>query len=144
MTVTEEFQVRIMDEFTPEFLQAARELYLENRLIDEDCDPAFPGNAFANSFVVAGVFTSQGELAGLGRSISDGVSDAYIQDVMVRKSLRGRGAGKLIVCALVDELKKRRIDWIGVVGVPGTECFYAGCGLKYAPGHALWLGGEVL
>ena len=138
------FQVKIMDEFGLEFLQAARELYLENRWIDENCDKAFPGNAFANSFAVAGAFTSQGELAGVGRAISDGVSDAYIQDIMVRKSFRHQGVGKKITCSLVEELKKRNISWIGLVGVPGTEKFYAGCGLKCAPGHTLWLGGEEL
>ena len=142
--MTAGFQVKIMEEFGVEFLQAARELYLENRWIDENCDKAFPGNAFANSFAVAGAFTSQGELAGVGRAISDGVSDAYIQDVMVRKTFRRQGVGKLITCALVDEMKKRRIEWIGLVGVPGTEKFYAGCGLKCAPGHTLWLGGEEL
>ena len=138
------FQVRIMDAFTPEFLQAARGLYLENRWIDEKTDPAFPGNAFANSFAVAGAFTADGKVAGVGRAISDGVSDAYIQDIMVRKTFRRQGVGKLITCALVDEMKKRRIEWIGLVGVPGTEKFYAGCGLKCAPGHTLWLGGEEL
>ena len=144
MNMTAGFQVTILNSFTPEFLQAARELYLENRWIDENADPAFPGNAFANSFVVAGAFTSQGELAGVGRAISDGVSDAYIQDVMVKSTFRRRGVGKMIVCALRDELKKRRLDWIGVVGVPGSELFYAECGLKCATGHTLWLGGEEL
>ena len=52
-----DFQVRIMEQLTPGFVQAARELYLENRWIDEKTDPAFPQNAFANSFVVAGAFT---------------------------------------------------------------------------------------
>ena len=138
------FQVRIMEEFTPEFLQAARGLYLENRWIDEKTDPAFPGNAFASSFAVAGAFTADGKVAGVGRAISDGVSDAYIQDVMTASFCRRQGVGKMITRTLVDELKKRNIDWIGVVGVPGTEKFYASCGLKCAPGHTLWLGGEEL
>ncbi len=138
------FQVKIMETWTPEFLQAARDLYLENGWIDEKYDPAFPGNAFARSYAVAGAFTSQGELAGVGRVISDGVSDAYIQDIMVKKSFRRQGVGKMITCFLVEELKKRNISWIGLVGVPGTEKFYAGCGLKCAPGHTLWLGGEEL
>ena len=138
------FQVRIMKEFTPGFLQAARGLYLENRWINEKCDPAFPGNAFSGSFAVAALFTSENKVAGVGRAISDGVSDAYIQDIMVKKEFRGKGLGKMIVRALVDELKERRIEWIGLVGVPGTERFYKECGLQYAPGHSLWLGGEVL
>lgn len=135
-------QVKILKVFTPEFVQAARELYLENRWIDEDTDPDFPRNAFANSFAVAGAFTSRGETAGVGRVISDGVSDAYIQDIMVKSTFRRQGVGRLIVCALIDELKKHRIDWIGLVGVPGTETFYKECGLKYVPGHSLWLAEE--
>ena len=142
--MTDGFQVKTVQQFTPGFLQAARELYLENRWIDENTDPAFPGNAFANSFIVAGAFTSQGEVAGVGRAISDGVSDAYIQDIMVKSGFRRQGVGRMIVCALRDELKKRRIEWIGLVGVPGTEKFYAECGFKCAPGHTLWLGGEEL
>ena len=138
------FQVKIVKEFTPEFLQAARDLYLENRWIDKNTDPAFPGNAFANSFAVAGAFTSDGKVAGVGRAISDGVSDAYIQDIMTRSDCRRQGVGRMITCALVEELKKHNIDWIGLVGVPGTESFYAGCGLRCAPGHTLWLGGEEL
>ena len=139
-----EFQVRIMEQLTPGFIQAARELYLENHWIDEKTDPAFPQNAFANSFVVAGAFTSDGRVAGVGRAISDGVSDAYIQDIMTAGAFRRQGVGRMITCAIIDELKKRNIDWIGLVGVPGTEKFYAGCGLKCAPGHTLWLGGEEL
>ena len=139
-----EFQVRIIDQFTPGFIQAARSLYLENRWINENTDPAFPGNAFANSFAVAGAFTSDGKLAGVGRAISDGVSDAYIQDIMTAGAFRRQGVGPMVTQALVAELKKRKIEWIGLVGVPGTEKFYAGCGLKCAPGHTLWLGGEEL
>ncbi|MBR2374627.1 MAG: GNAT family N-acetyltransferase [Lentisphaeria bacterium] len=140
--MADRFEVRIMDEFTPEFLQAARALYLENRWINENDDPAFPGNAFANSFVVVAAFSATGELAGVGRSISDGVSDAYIQDIMTAKKFRKQGVGKLVTMTIAEELKKRNIDWIGIVGVPGTEMFYAGCGLRCAPGHTLWLGGK--
>lgn len=140
--MADKFEVRIMDEFTPEFLRAARGLYLENNWISENDDPAFPGNAFANSFLVVAAFTSDGELAGIARSISDGVSDAYVQDVMTAKKFRKQGVGRLVTVTVVEELKKRNIDWIGVVGVPGTETFYAGCKLEYAPGHTLWLGGK--
>ena len=133
------FEVRFMREFPPEFLRAARELYLENAWIDENASPDFPRNAFAGSFLVAAVFAPGGQLAGVGRSLSDGVSDAYIQDVMTAKPFRRRGVGKLVTTALVEELKRRGIDWIGLVGVPGTEKFYAECGLKSVPGHTLWM-----
>ena len=138
------FQVRIIEELTPGFLREARNLYLENRWIDENYNPDFPRNAYAGSFAVAGAFAPDGSLAGVARAVSDGVSDAYIQDVMTASTCRRQGVGKLVTCALVEELKKRKIEWIGVVGVPGTEKFYAACGLKCAPGHTLWLGGEEL
>ena len=138
----QEFEVRFMTEFPPEFLRAARELYLENAWIDENASPDFPRNAFAGSFLVAAVFAPDGRLAGVGRSLSDGVSDAYIQDVMTAKEFRRRGVGKLVTTALVEELKGRGIDWIGLVGVPGTEKFYASCGLVSAPGHTLWMAEE--
>ena len=136
------FEVRFMREFPPEFLRAARELYLENGWIDEKASPDFPRNAFAGSLLVAAAFAPGGRLAGVGRSLSDGVSDAYIQDVMTAKEFRRRGVGKLVTTALVKELKRRGIDWIGLVGVPGTEKFYASCGLVSAPGHTLWMAEE--
>ena len=138
----QEFEVRFMTEFPPEFLRAARELYLENDWIDDSASPDFPRNAFSGSFLVAAAFASDGRLAGIGRSLSDGVSDAYIQDVMTAKAFRRRGVGKLVTRALAEELKKRGIDWIGLVGVPGTEKFYASCGLVSAPGHTLWMAEE--
>ena len=136
------FQVKILKQFTPEFLQAARELYLENRWIDENATPDFPEKAFAGSFAVAGAFSSDGEIAGMGRAISDGVSDAYIQDVMTSRKFQRQGVGKLIVRTLIAELKAHSIDWIGLVGVPGTEKFYENCSLKCAPGHTLWVAEE--
>ena len=136
------FEVRFMREFPPEFLRAARELYLENGWIDENASPDFPRNAFAGSFLVAAAFAPGGRLAGVGRSLSDGVSDAYIQDVMTAKEFRRRGVGRMVTVALVEELKRRGVDWIGLVGVPGTEKFYAECGLVPAPGHTLWMAEE--
>ena len=140
---TQEFEIRIMTAFPPEFLRAARALYLENGWIDGSAPESFPGDAFAGSFLVAAAFTSRGELAGVGRCLSDGVSDAFIQDVMTARPFRRRGVGKLVATTLVAELKKRGVDWIGLVGVPGTEKFYAECGLRPAPGHTLWLEGET-
>jgi len=138
----QEFEVRFMTEFPPEFLRAARELYLENNWIDASAAPDFPRNAFAGSFLVAAAFAPDGRLAGVGRSLSDGVSDAFIQDVMTAKEFRRRGVGRLVTTALVEELKRRGVDWIGLVGVPGTEKFYASCGLVSIPGHTLWMAEE--
>ena len=44
----------------------------------------------------------EGRIVGMGRVISDGVSDAYIQDVVVLEAWRGRGIGREIVRRLTE------------------------------------------
>ena len=74
----------------------------------------------------------------MGRVLSDGVSDAYIQDVVVHPDFRGQGIGGEIVRFLVRELEKNGIDWIALVGEPGTEKFYARLGFEEKKGFLLW------
>lgn len=81
----------------------------------------------ANSF--AFVIALQGEeIIGMGRAISDGVSDAYIQDVTVLKSYRGQGIGKAIIRRLVSYLQENKIQWIGLISEPGYQGFYKSLG----------------
>lgn len=77
----------------------------------------------AHSFRFAALYRGD-ELVGMGRAISDGVSDGYIQDVVVRSDLRGQGWGQKIITALVKELQKAGVDWIGLISAPGTSEFY--------------------
>ena len=42
------------------------------------------------------------EAIGMGRILSDGVSDAYIQDLVVLEKYRGQGLGEQLVKFLVD------------------------------------------
>ena len=83
------------------------------------------------------------KLIGMGRAISDGGSDAYIQDVFVSAPYRNRGIGAGIVSALVERLRERGIGWIGLIGVPGTERFYRELGFRPLEGHIpmRWEGG---
>jgi spermidine synthase len=78
-----------------------------------------------------------GRIIGMGRAISDGISDAYIQDVTVRKELRGRGIGKAIIRRLVEKLKADGLQWIGLISEPGYEGFYRELGFavmeRYTP-----------
>jgi spermidine synthase len=69
-------------------------------------------------------------MIGMGRAISDGISDAYIQDVVVLKSWRKKGIGGEIIKEIVKRLKESEIDWIALIGEPGTEKFYSGLGFK--------------
>ena len=73
----------------------------------------------------------EGRIIGMGRVISDGCSDAYIQDVTVLSAYRGQGIGREIVRQLTEFCVSREIGWIGLVAEPGTQRFYEELG--YGP-----------
>ncbi len=75
------------------------------------------------------------KLIGMGRALSDLVSDAYIQDVTVLKEYRGRGIGKDIIQTLIKTLKENNVDWIGLVAEPGTSFFYEPLGFETLKDH---------
>lgn len=79
------------------------------------------------SFRVAAAFDGE-RLVGMARALSDGASDAYIQDVVVDSAYRKQGIGGALVRLLLDELKNSGVSWIGLIGAPGTEHFYRDLG----------------
>jgi spermidine synthase len=90
---------------------------------------AFIPAMIKNSTCFIGAFDNE-QMIGMGRAISDNVSDAYIQDIVVLDEYRGHGIGGEIVKLLIRELKAKGIDWIALVGEPGTEEFYSRFGFK--------------
>jgi spermidine synthase len=80
-----------------------------------------------------------GRIIGMGRSISDGVSDAYIQDVTVLPEYRQQGIGGRIISFLVGFLQENGIGWIGLISEPGYESFYTGQGFAVMPGYTPFL-----
>ena len=99
-------------------------------------DPATELDAMiANSFAVSAAFDSAGCLVGMARALSDGVSDAYILEVVVEPAHRSRGIGREIVKRLADHLASCGVDRIVCVGVPGTEAFYRAAGAAPMDGH---------
>lgn len=86
------------------------------------------------SFVVA-VHRQSGRTVGMGRAISDGVSDAYIQDLVVLPEFRGRGVGRGLLEKLVGICRSRGISWIALVAEPGTSDFYKETGFVEMEGH---------
>jgi spermidine synthase len=73
------------------------------------------------------------KLIGMGRALSDGVSDAYIQDVIVHPEYRGRGIGLEIVRRLKDYCIEQELGWIGLVAENGTVPFYKRLGFMEIP-----------
>jgi ribosomal protein S18 acetylase RimI-like enzyme len=78
-------------------------------------------------------------IIGMGRAISDGVSDAYIQDVMVHSDYRRQGIGKLIIRELVKYLRDNKLQWIGLISEPGYEHFYESLGFSRMEGYTPFL-----
>lgn len=72
-------------------------------------------------------------IIGMGRSISDGVSDAYLQDITVTAAYRSRGVGGEIVKMLVTRLVQDGIRWIGLIAENNSQPFYSPFGFKKMP-----------
>jgi GNAT superfamily N-acetyltransferase len=81
------------------------------------------------AFAVA-VDQKTGKSIGMGRVLSDNVSDAYIQDVVVLAPYRGQNLGKKIVQTLIDVCLAKGIQWIGLIAEPGSSQFYTDLGFK--------------
>ena len=73
------------------------------------------------------------EVIGMGRALSDRKSDAYIQDVTIKKEFRGRGIGTKIIDELVTRLRADGIEWIGLIAERGSHGFYTRLGFKKMP-----------
>ncbi|MDD5208002.1 MAG: GNAT family N-acetyltransferase [Elusimicrobiales bacterium] len=69
-------------------------------------------------------------IIGMGRAISDGVSDAYIQDMAVLDTERGSGAGSALLKAIMKRLKKDGVKWVGLIAQDNSEYFYRKAGFK--------------
>jgi spermidine synthase len=101
-------------------------------------DPEMAGAMIRGSHCFA-VAEAEGRIIGMGRALSDGVSDAYIQDVVVDPAFRGRGIGSRIVEDLVHRLRHDGIDWIGLGAEAGTYDFYRKAGFTELPGCLVML-----
>jgi len=86
------------------------------------------------AFAVAIDHTTQ-KAAGMGRILSDGASDAYIQDVVVLPEYRKQDIGKRIISALLEYCISKDLMWIALLAEPGTEEFYYNLGFRKMEGH---------
>ena len=77
----------------------------------------------------------EGRIVGMARVISDGSSDAYIQDVTVLPSYRKHGIGRELIRRLTEYCVARKIAWIGLVAEPGTLKFYEELGYEPLAGY---------
>ena len=135
--MADDIEYRELREFPPEALTEILELYRLANWCGAEDDSSFLPPLFAGSTLAVSAWAG-GHVVGVGRAISDGCSDAYIQDVVVAPEHRRRGIGAGIVKRLAAGLRRRGIGWIGLVGAPGTESFYASLGFRAPAEHTFW------
>lgn len=98
-------------------------LYRDAGWIGEEDSTDFIPEVLKNSFCVVGAF-HRGRMIGMMRALSDGVSDAYLLDMVVLTEFRGHGIAAQILDCIVTHLKGLGIDWIVCTSVPGVEKLY--------------------
>jgi len=86
------------------------------------------------AFVIA-VNKNSGRAIGMGRLISDGVSDAYVQDLVVLPEYRSHGIGKQLVETLLKHCLSKGIVWVGLIAEPEQDSFYLSLGFKHMKNH---------
>jgi len=92
-------------------------------------DPEYVARIITGShcFIIA---TVGEEIVGMGRAVSDRISDAYLQDVTVKKEYRGRKIGKRMVQSLLSRLDDDGITWVGLIAERGSHEFYRRLGFN--------------
>ena len=106
-------------------------LYKAGNWWRENSDASIIPTLIKNSYAFAIAVEKQKNTAvGMGRVLSDGVSDAYIQDVVVFQEWRGYGIGRKIVQSLVDYCLSQKVNWIALISEPNQQGFYIPLGFK--------------
>ena len=118
-------------------IEQLKNLYIEAGWWSEDIDNTNPdliNKIIQGSFCFAVAYTDN-KIIGMGRAISDGACDSYIQDVAVLKKFRRRGIGILIMDELIRYLKSKNINWITLISEPKSISFYKKYGFSKMTDH---------
>lgn len=94
-------------------------------------DPERLVRAFRMSLGVATCW-SDGELVGLARVVGDGVTIAYLQDVLVHPSVRRHGIGRRLVELVFEPLGDVRQHVLLTDDEPAQRAFYEALGFTEA------------
>ena len=114
------------------------ELYKSGGWWEEHYSPDGLDALIKGSFAFAvAVDASTGIAIGMGRAISDGVSDAWLQDRVVLDAYRKHGVGRAIIQKLLDYCLTKGLTWIGLVAEPGSKEFYKPLGFETLPGEPM-------
>lgn len=110
-------EYRINEPVGPEALSSLREAVGWNRMERELNDPRM------SSFCHIAAWEGE-RLAGYIDCVSNRVTDAYIQDLMVHPEYQGRGIGTGLMERMIAYLKRERIHMISVIFEESLRPFY--------------------
>ncbi|MDN7023502.1 GNAT family N-acetyltransferase [Methanoculleus sp. FWC-SCC1] len=128
-----DIEIRIVTAWDEETIA---DLYRAGGWWSEEWDPAALAALIRGSFAFAvAIDPATDRAVGMGRIISDGVSDGYIQDLVVLPEYRGRGIGSKVVSTLLNECTAAGLGWIGLIAEPGTDEFYLPLGFGRLEGY---------
>ncbi len=115
-------------------IEEIRELYISAGWWSDgdDRNPHLIAEIISGSYCFC-VAMDQGSIIGMARAISDGVSDAYIQDVTVRVDYRKKGIGSDLVRGIVEVLRRKGLTWIGLIATPMSCKIYWKIGFEEMP-----------
>lgn len=117
------FFIKILKDPTHQNLKDILNLYILEKWWEGEKETGPVLEIINGSYIFIAAF-SNNQIVGMGRAISDGVSDAYIQDVTVHKDYRGNNIGKSIINKIIEELKNNNILWIGLISEKNSHGFY--------------------
>ncbi|HAZ14124.1 MAG: hypothetical protein A2X86_02840 [Bdellovibrionales bacterium GWA2_49_15] len=104
----------------------------------ESCTPQKISKLILGSFCFISVWEDD-KLVGMGRAISDGSDDAYLQDIFVDVNYRKQGMATNIISRLTDYCLSKNIDWVALIAAPGSVGLYEKAGFQkmidYTPMH---------
>ena len=105
------------ESISPEAMADLRESVGWNRMEKEY------GNPLMTSFFHIAVYDGD-LLVGFVDSVSNGVTDAYIQDLIVRPDYQGKGIGTDLMKKMIASLKEKHIYIISVIFEERLKPFY--------------------
>ncbi|ROP63821.1 acetyltransferase (GNAT) family protein [Curtobacterium sp. PhB130] len=95
-------------------------------------DPGRLHAAVLGSHLVLTARSEGGELVGLVRTVSDGCTIAYVQDLLVAPSAQRAGVGAALLGAVLERVADIRQVVLLTDAEPGQRAFYESCGFTEA------------
>ncbi|QWC23737.1 GNAT family N-acetyltransferase [Bacillus haikouensis] len=82
---------------------------------------------FESSNVIV-IVKAEEQVVGFGRALSDGVFNAAIYDIVVRREFQNQGIARKIMARLLDRLQG--VSCVHLISTSGNEEFYKKCGFR--------------